>query len=436
MFGIPELDELVFQQLNRQELARCMRVNKKWHEAAVPFLWSDLTYLEQLPRKQRQAFGKLVLEDYLQAQQHRKLKEEGQDMGHPTSPISNLAKYGRCIRLLKAKGLITLLESNNRLQQAQEERPTCYELFLHFLDYCPKAQVSSLHYGYLEYVSPNLLPMVVERVLPRVLDLEIRAAMKVRQLMELLDRCSSNLMSLEIDVELEDSKNEMDDQQEEEIPASKGWTSLTHLKLGEWGDHPGYTMLRRWLLRRCNCVQKIEVCKASIISPRFVKDALTYMPNLKEVVIKGALRGNNAAAILSASRHGWRSVTIEYRSLDKAAKMSLARHFSTLEMLDVSLCGGFTGDELVQVLSSCPHLRTLNDHVADETPIHASTLIDQDPSTGLLKAWACETSLKVLQTKITGIPRPDLKMIGLLDTFLVEEAYEGQGREMQGLVYD
>jgi len=293
-------------------------------------------------------------------------------------------------------------------------------------------------------VPPDLSPTVVERVLPRVLDLEIRtrlkSTMKVRRLMELLDLCSSTLMSLKIGVVLEVSKNEMDDddQQEEEITASKGWTSLTHLKLARWDDHPGYNMLRRWLLRRCSCVQKMEVCRDSLISPRFVEDALTYMPNLKEIAMKnGGLQDhNNAAAILSASRHGWRSVAIEYWSLDEAGKMSLAKHFSTLEILDVSQCATVTGDDLVQVLSSCPHLHTLDDHYSDKPRIHASTLIDQDTSTGLLKAWACETSLKVLNTKITGIPRPDLKTMGQLNEFLVEEAYEGQGREMQGQVYD
>ncbi|KAK3810943.1 MAG: hypothetical protein J3Q66DRAFT_350566 [Benniella sp.] len=136
------------------------------------------------------------------------------------------------------------------------------------------------------------------------------------------------------------------------------------------------------------------------------------MPDLKEVVMKGdGFRGhNNAAAILSSSRHGWRSVTIEYWSLDDAAKMSLENHFSTLQMLDVSQCGSFTGDDLVKILSSYP-------------------------TTGLLKAWACEPSLRVLDIKITGIPRPDLKTGGEEDHFIVEEDYYGQGREIQELVY-
>ncbi|KAK3810941.1 MAG: hypothetical protein J3Q66DRAFT_414181 [Benniella sp.] len=344
MFGIPELDELVFPQLNRHELARCMRVNKKWYEAAVPFLWNDLTCLENLSWDQRQAFSTLVQEDYLQVQQHR--KEGGQDMGQHASPISNLAKYGRYVRLLAPMwDLIALLETNT---MAQLSLPS------------------------------DLSPAVIERVLPRVLDLEIRSrqksVMKAQSLMELLDHFTSTLGTLKMNVVLKDPKAEMNDQQEEETPSPKGWMSLTHLKLVRWGDHSGYTMLRRWLLRRCSYVQKIEVCQDSLISQRFVEDALTYMPNLKEVVMRdGGLQDhNNAAAILSASRYGWRSVTIGYPSLGKAARMSLASHFSTLEMLDVS--------------QWYHHERRL------------------DPITGLLNTWACETSLKVLDTNVKGIP--------------------------------
>ncbi|KAF9348911.1 hypothetical protein BGX34_002166, partial [Mortierella sp. NVP85] len=239
MFGITELDELVFQQLGRHELAQCVRVDRKWHEVAVPFLWSDLACLENLPWDHRQTFSRLVLEDYLRVQQHRKLKEGGQDMGQHTSPISNLAKYGRYVRLLAPMwDLLALLETNTMAQLAlvrQKERPTCHELFLHLFDNCPMAKVSALYYGYHSRLPSDLSPAIIERVLPRVLDLEIRtrmnSAMKVRPLMELLDHCSSTLVTLKMNVVLKDSKDEMDDRQEEEIFASKAWMSLTHLKL-------------------------------------------------------------------------------------------------------------------------------------------------------------------------------------------------------------
>ncbi|KAK3813270.1 MAG: hypothetical protein J3Q66DRAFT_390148 [Benniella sp.] len=444
MFGITELDELVFPQLDRHELAQCMRVNKKWHEAAVRFLWNDLTCLEQLSWDQRQAFSTLVQEDYFQVQQQRKLKEEGQDMGQHTLPISNLAKYGRYVQLLAPMwDLIALLETHTMAQLSlvrQKKGPTCHELFLHLFDNCPAAQVSAMSYGYPRLPS-DLSPAVIERVLPRVLDLKLHTyddhTMKAETLMEILNRCSSALVSLRINVVFEGSKDEVSGQQEE-MTASNGRMSLTHLELGRWGDHPGYTTLRRWLLRRCSCMQKIEVCRDSLISQRFVEDALTYMPNLKEVVLKGdGLEGhNNAAAILSASRHGWRFVTIEYWRLDDAGKMSLANHFSTLQMLDVSQCDSFTDDDLVKVLSSCPHLHTLNDHSGDGSCIHSNAFIDRDPTTGLLKAWACESSLRVLNIKVTGIPRPDLKTGGEEDRYIVEEAYNGQGRDIQELVYD
>lgn len=72
------------------------------------------------------------------------------------------------------------------------------------------------------------------------------------------------------------------------------------------------------------------------------------------------------------------------------------------------------GVMVLQALSSNPNLQSLaaiNDglYTAYTTPyIKAGMLIDRDPSTRFLKAWACETSLNVLKVKIADILRPDV----------------------------
>jgi hypothetical protein len=63
--------------------------------------------------------------------------------------------------------------------------------------------------------------------------------------------------------------------------------------------------------------------------------------------------------------------------------------------------------------------------------IDAGMFIDQDPSTGILKTWPCESSLELLAVKINNIPRPDVKRASAS-----AEAYPGQGREIQNLVYE
>jgi len=56
---------------------------------------------------------------------------------------------------------------------------------------------------------------------------------------------------------------------------------------------------------------------------------------------------------------------------------------------------------------------------------------NRDQEAGTLRTWACEASLKDLKIKITGIPRSYVK-----EDEAEKETYPGQGREMQGQVYD
>jgi hypothetical protein len=52
--------------------------------------------------------------------------------------------------------------------------------------------------------------------------------------------------------------------------------------------------------------------------------------------------------------------------------------------------------------------------------------MDPDPDTGMLRPWNCEGSLRVLKLTFGGIPRLDSR----------EDSYAGQGRDIQGLVYE
>jgi len=59
---------------------------------------------------------------------------------------------------------------------------------------------------------------------------------------------------------------------------------------------------------------------------------------------------------------------------------------------------GVTSNDLVQVLASCPNLRSLRDApddcwVQDSRRIHVHVFIDRDQDTRALGTWACEASL-------------------------------------------
>ncbi|KAG0243219.1 hypothetical protein BGX31_011028 [Mortierella sp. GBA43] len=170
---------------------------------------------------------------------------------------------------------------------------------------------------------------------------------------------------------------------------------------------------------------------------------LTCMPNLDAFHLgyhRGTQKLNDEqiATLLSGSNNGWRELKVsDNMEFGRSALKALTLHFLTLQELIVDGCHGFTGENLVQVLSSCPNLRSLvaiddrkYSRVVVFTHIEYNVFIDQDLNTGTLRTWSCEASLKVLKVMIGGIPRPDIQYAD------IEETYHGQGREIQEVVYE
>ncbi|KAK3811302.1 MAG: hypothetical protein J3Q66DRAFT_391112 [Benniella sp.] len=150
--------------------------------------------------------------------------------------------------------------------------------------------------------------------------------------------------------------------------------------------------------------------------------------------VENEMNEDVVAALLSGSRHGWKSVSLATTAiLGRVTMSALAMHYSTLEELHVDGSKDLPTWYLVQVPSSCNRLYTLSyTNMCDgSSVVDGMAFVDLDPDTGLLKPWLCEGSLKMLDVKIAEIPRPDLE-----SESIVAEAYPGQGRETQSLVYD
>ncbi|KAF9344240.1 hypothetical protein BGX34_005851, partial [Mortierella sp. NVP85] len=125
----------------------------------------------------------------------------------------------------------------------------------------------------------------------------------------------------------------------------------------------------------------------------------------------------------------WPSVT-----LMKEGMNALANHFTTLETVLINnySCSSYP----VDVLRLCSNLETFGDNEVNYPPgfllrVDAKTFVDYDLDLESLRPWRCEASLKTLKVVIDGIPRPDLIGEGV-----IEEEYPGQGREIQGRVFD
>ncbi|KAG0243218.1 hypothetical protein BGX31_011027 [Mortierella sp. GBA43] len=383
MFNITELNNLVYSHLERDDLARCARVNKEWHEWVIPFLWHDLTF----PYYARNnAFCKLVVEDFFHNRWQQLEKESGKNMD-------------QCIDTMK-------LDSN--------------------------------------YFTSDLWEIITQDVVLQVRHLNIGEGLETAgipswKLKYLLGQLSATMECLTLEADISHKEDEATWTDVNEWPSFKELALLKNL--GSFEPEPFWS----WLWMQCHHVEKLQVTTLEEFdTSKLVNVMLTYMPNLDTIQLQAdwcdcqELDDEPMAQLLSGSRKGWRAISVRDNQLtwDASPKAILA-HIPTLEELVIDGSVGFTGKELVQVLSSCPNLRTLiaiddgpYNKYAEFSHVDAQLLIDRDPSTDMLNAWPCETSLKVLKISIIGIPRLDLE-----SPDYVQEAYPGQGREIQNLVY-
>ncbi|KAK3811021.1 MAG: hypothetical protein J3Q66DRAFT_350792 [Benniella sp.] len=426
MLGIQELDDLFCLQLTRPDLARCARVNKKWHSIVIPHLWRDLTNLDRSFTR-RLSFCRMVLEDYLGEQQQRqKWLDEGsvveQDIQpQSTSALTALAKYGSWIRVLPALG--NLMNSFHCQSPAARGEITAEGLVLHLFRRCPPyVQVDFFMAHVLDKefdLGPgNPKKTIIEFTLPRVRRLCVRAtsplsSSKVLKLMDLLDQCSDALLELELDIDIPTGTRIHDVKEEQLEKRSKDWISLKKLCLYMWTDNTDTNTFWPWLFKRCGHVEKLEVHSNRGTIQVLIQAMLSQMPKLTEITLgtaspgRGSLDDNTIADLLSGSCKGWRGLNIRGTSkFGMTAMKALEKHFSTLEVLVVDRTIDVFKDGLAQVLSSCDNLHTLVYGTSYSDP---KKFADQDPTTGSLKPWKCESTLKVLHVAIVG--RPEMRAL-------------------------
>ncbi|KAG0246900.1 hypothetical protein BGX31_005388 [Mortierella sp. GBA43] len=416
MFDIPELDELICQQLNRHDLTQCVRVNKKWHHVVIPYIWRDIEYVSYF--EQREAFRRMVLEDYLHEQrQQEAFKGEHNTEHHTPVPPSSLAKYGAWIRELPGpKSLLSCLEPPCAIQSQElpsegVKRPSALELLRHLYKYCPFHRVQFLPITKAAFKSEDLLKTLLEYAVPYARELYIGkpygANMELQKLKHLLDRCSSTLKKLTLEVDIPGTHSNGIISNNGEQDENDCWPQLEELR-----------------------------CLAEAM--------LNHMPNINELHLGRSrkhtldLTDDNVAAFLAGSRKGWKTVKIACGvSFGENALAALTKHSGTLEELEACYCHDVSCGVLAKVLASCRNLHTLltfdHDFGSDNIQFRSQTnkIIDHNPITASVNPWPCEASLKVFEINIAGIPRPDLT-----GRWVLEEAYPGQGREIQGLMYD
>lgn len=453
MLGLTELDDTICERLGRRDLVRCAQVSKKWHSIVIPHLWHDVSWIS-FNHKGAGAFYEVVLEDYLAERGHRSQRKRD-DMEEPSQaqsspPPSTLSKYGHWIRKLPSR----TLEDVFRLSALPgiNKGPTLHELILHLFKRCsPQMQVEilSVDLDELDLGPDNPKRMLLDFTLPRLRHLIIQGNFKppssgVLNLMNLLGLLDHHAIILEtLSLEVDFSKAGMICIQEDQAREKpKDWTFLRYLSLRRFTGSTDTDAFLSWLLKKCSSVKGLNISDLTGSAQNLLEGMLTHLPNLDEINFGDDYSGthymtdNAMAQLLSGSRNGWKNARFGSKAIFEDETMdALTRHFSTLEMLSLDECDSVTSDQLVQVLSSCSRLHTLSivywyQDINLHDSIDAKVFADVDLDTGSLRPWQCERSLKVLQVRIIGIPRPDLKE----DTFL--ETYRGQTQELHGQVYD
>jgi len=461
MLGLQELDDVICQQLRKSDLVKCIQVNKQWYSIVVPHLWGAV-YLtpswNNVNSRQSQAFCKMVLEDYLDGQEHRQL-QSGEEYGQTSSflLLSTLTRCGPYIReMMHPRTILECFDTHItslRPWAGRGEAPTSMELLYHLYQRCPAVEVPDIT---LNYRHPNVddsWTRLMESLIPRTRQLDICISYRdpnpeLTELKTLLNRCSSVLTKLTLDIEIvytEDGESERTPKQVESIPeegVTTEWTSLREVFLRCCSDNSVSSPIWSWLWKRFGRVEKLVVRDIHDISRSLAEGMSNHMPNLRKIALESRdfthtkLTDTEIAGLFQSCK-GLEDVALHIKApFGRPAVEALLKHIPTLKTLRLMPCYDPSSNDLVQILASSPNLHALVDinvlsHRGGRYPrIKANAFIDRDPSTGSLRPWKCEDSLKVLEIKVIGIPRPDIAV----ET--EREAYPGQGRDIQSQVYD
>ncbi|KAF9366769.1 hypothetical protein BGX34_008727, partial [Mortierella sp. NVP85] len=455
---ITELDELICQQLSRHDLAQCVRVSKKWHTAFIPHLWNDLSVLETSSIVQQQAFTKLVYEDFLHELQHQELQRDGRDTEphNLSSTTLPLTKYCPWIRQLPSPYFLRILfQTVCTLPQPQQRHGSVdlvLDMMRHLYRQCPTIQIQELTLDSEVAYWEMYINVVAEYLVPRAKCLRLGRSgpigISCSELKYLLSHCSSTLEELTLRVKV--TYDEEDKEQENHQEELKPWTRLKRLTLKLNLSEPDSKVFWSWLWRHCSEVEELRLGHLTPVFESLAEGISAHMPRLNRIHFSGCRNSEQIGAILSGCHQGWKEVNISNVHLTLSTKEALMEHCSTLERLVLDGSCHLTDCEKVAILTRCPVLREFictdeswSGGRLDLIGFRAQSFIDQDPHTGALKTWACESSLKVLRVMIIGIPRPDLLVKELYPGrgvvkphLLKEEDYPGQGLQIQRQVYD
>ncbi|KAG0368885.1 hypothetical protein BGX24_002659 [Mortierella sp. AD032] len=213
------------------------------------------------------------------------------------------------------------------------------------------------------------------------------------------------------------------------------------------------------VLEECTFLKRLRISLADVSVICLLTDILRAggLPNLDDIDIyclfhressNHPVTDDHIASLLAAgNRKGWRNVQVP--TLKTRSAEALIQHCTTLESVHVKNTPGLTSAIMRQILTSSPRLHTfvVLDYGEYEPSIAshfmAEDFIDLNPDTGVLRPWACESTLTVFSAKILGIPRPDVTLThyglpraDVRGVQVLQETHPGQSHDLQVRIYE
>ncbi|KAF9326061.1 hypothetical protein BG006_010490 [Podila minutissima] len=443
MFDVPELDNMVYMDLDRHSVVQCARVDKKWNKLASSYVFQEIP---RLPKKHHQeAFRRIVLEDFLQ--------EQDNAPGPSHRPQPALSKYGHCVRricnlnnillYLKPTATKTTKATKKPAKTTKSKKtmqePSADDLFCHFLKRCCNLQQDELSLTKQHFEAPQKLGFMHHMSLASIRSLSISSyvnsvALTAATLQQVLIDVSSSLESLTLSIPLlhiESSHHAKRHQlsliggDDEQDPLADRWIHFQTLKIL---DIPAYhnnntiaTQFWDWFWPTCSHITSLEVAAFGPAACRHLALGLEHMPHLEKVQFGRTdkqdiveLSDHDLSTMITAATGGIGWNDVRFKSTAHAGTLAfralLQHHHSTLE--ELHFVRHADSAATVALLRACPRLRVLAALDNKDRPnirfpeVDAVDFGDWDAEALAPRPWHCAEVLETLQIKIMGAAHP------------------------------
>ncbi|KAG0349504.1 hypothetical protein BG004_005166 [Podila humilis] len=420
MFDLAEVDDLVFKDMERNDMVQCSLVCKKWYRGVMPFIW------RRIPKSTCWGlFHRLIVQDYFQSKCNEQQEQE-----------QNPLRYGPYVRDIDLNelwhGLYKAIQDKKMSHmKGTIPDPSTLEVFQHFLKRCPNIRdefnITSTDPSHIENsghphdVAIGVIPYLRQAIIAS--KHRWRMPITVTALKKIFGAASANILeSLELRIDIEDTAKldainappakvlRASSPEPHPVITARPKKLIVEIEFKYGSDNIDLS----WVWPAFCQVKELVLCpsRPGFLVPLAdgIRDSMPCLETLK-IQLSGDGIDNNEhdkgyGQVVEACTQRLRSLELDgYISIGPHMRKGLLKHAETLEQLCVDHAGG--SEALVDVLRACSSLKILKidrNWMVGGT-IDATIFTDCDPISGELNTWLCQHTLETLHVMWDGIPR-------------------------------